>query len=216
MFEWYKNQKLWVKISISLAIVIAIVLFFIFVPKYTGPEENCTFIGERINLHNEYYITVTDVDDFDTIYVIKTPGETNKSELIGTDKNYIGVTVKIEHQQLDNPKETHEFDLDDFKLKDHTGVQLKNFNFFSKENGLALETKDFTTKKPVADYSWLGTSIESGDSLEFTIYYEFSKTYSIYNTLMVLEADFFGGRSGGKAGSDIVLAYRTEQNKEAK
>ncbi len=211
MIEWFKEQKLWVKILIcSIPLVVGVVLFIIFVPKYTGPQENCTFIGERVNLHNEYYITVTDVDDFDTIYVVKTADDTTKSEIIGTDKHYTGVTVKVEHQLLENPKENHELDLNDFKLKDHTGVQLKNFNFFSKENGLALETKNFTTQKPVPDYTWLGVSIESGSSLEFTIYYEFSKSYSIYNTLMVLEADFFNGRLNGKAGSDIVLAYRAD------
>ena len=212
MLAWYLKQKLWVKIAIPVTLVLAVALFFIFVPKYIGPQENCTFISERINLHNEYYITVTDVDDFDSIFVIKTSGETNKSEIIGTDKHYIGVTVKIEHQKLDNAKEDHPFDLDDFKLKDHTGVRVKNINFFSKENGLALETKDFTTKQPVTDYSWLGNSISSGEEAEFTIYYEFSKSYSVYDTLMVLEADLFSGRSGGKAGSDIVLAYRTEQS----
>lgn len=212
MFDWYLKQKIWVKIVIPATLVLAVALFFIFAHKYTGPQENCTFIGERINLHNEYYITITDVDDFDSIFVIKTSGETNKSEIIGTDKHYIGVTVKIEHQKLDKAKEDHPFDLDDFKLKDHTGVQVKNINFFSKENGLALETKDFKTKQPVIDYSWIGNSISTGEEAEFTIYYEFSKSYSVYDTLMVLEADLFPRRSGGKAGSDIVLAYRTEQS----
>ncbi len=41
-------------------------------------------------------------------------------------KQYVGVKIKIAHHALANPKENHPFDLDDFKLKDHTGVQLKN------------------------------------------------------------------------------------------
>ena len=92
------------------------------------------------------------------------------SELIGTDKHYVGVKIKIEHQALANPKENHPFDLDDFKLKNHTGVQLKNINFFSKEDGLALETTDFTTRQPIKDYTWYGKSVESGEVTNIELY----------------------------------------------
>lgn len=211
MFEKYRNLPPWAKILIPVGVVAAIALFIIFVPKYKGPEENCTFIGEKINLHDEYYLTVLDVDDYNNIFILKNYNDTEKSEIIGTDKHYVGVKVLIEHQTLANPKENHLLDVDDFKLKDHTGVQVKNFNFFSKENGLALETKDFLTKNPIVDYVWYEKLVESGQSLVITLYYEFSKAYSIYNTLMVLEVDFFTGRNENKAGSDVVLAYRSEK-----
>ena len=210
MVEWYLNQKLLVKIILPIIIVVTIVIAIVFIPKYTGPEENCVFITEKANLHDEYYITVLDVNDNNTIYVLKNSSDTEKSEIIGTDRNYVSVKVLIEHQKVTTPKENHVLDLNDFILKDHTGVQIKNFNLFSKENGLALETKDFSSVKPIVDYSWLGKEIASGESLEITLYYSFSKNMSVYDTIMVLESDFFVGR-GKKAGTDIVLAYRKEQ-----
>ena len=177
---------------------------------YTGPQENCVFIGERTNLHKEYYITVLDVLDYDSIEVIRTKGEDNKSELIYNDKNFVGVKLSIEHQKLSNPSENHTLDLNDFCIKDHTGVQMGNVNVFSRENGLALETKDFGTRKPVEDYDWLGSSIEAGETREFIVFFEFSKKYSVENTLMVLETDFYTGISNSKRGTDIVLGYRKE------
>lgn len=211
MIKWFLEQKLWVKIIVLLFIITIVALMIIFIPKYNGPEENCTFINERVNLHEEYYVSVTDVTVESNVFYYKNKNDTEKSELIGTDTHFIIVKVKIEHQLLSTPLEDHSFDLDDFKLKDHTGVQLKNINFFSKENGLALETTDFSTRKPLEDYGWFGKSIESGNSMDIELIYQFSKRMSVYNTLMVLEIDLFSGRSNGKAGTDIVLAYRETQ-----
>lgn len=177
---------------------------------YNGPQENCVFIGEKANLHKEYYVTVLDANDFDNIEIIRYENETNKSELIGTSTHYVGVRVLIEHQKLDNPKENHSLDLDDFKIKDHTGVQIGNVILFSKENGLALENNDFNTVKPIKDYTWFGKEIASGDALEITLFYEFSKSLSVSNTVMVVEFDLFSGRANGKVGTDIVLAYRNK------
>ena len=75
MIEWFKNLDTWKKIVFSLAAVMVlagiIVLIVIFIPKYTGPEENCVFLNEKANLHNEYYITVTDFSDRNTISILK-------------------------------------------------------------------------------------------------------------------------------------------------
>ncbi len=209
MLKWYLEQKLWIQIVLPIVCIgTFIVIIFLVIPRYNGPEENCVFINEKVNLHEEYYITVEDISLENDILYLKNQEDTEKSELIGTDKHYVGVKIKIEHQALANPKENHPFDLDDFKLKDHTGVQLKNINFFSKEDGLALETTDFTTRQPIKDYIWYGKSVESGEVTNIELYYEFSKKMSAHNTLMVLETDFFSGRSNGKSGTDIVLAYR--------
>ena len=178
---------------------------------YNGPQENCVFISERANLHKEYYVTVLGADDYDSIEILRYEGETNKSELIGTSTHYIGVKILVEHQEFNNPKENHSLDLDDFKMKDHTGVQLGNVNLFSNENGLALATNSFDTINPIKDYTWFGQSVESGDSVEITLYYELSKQLSVYDTVMVLEFDFFSGRANGKSGTDIVLAYRKKE-----
>ena len=212
MIEWFKNLDTWKKIVFSLAAVMVlagiIVLIAIFIPKYTGPEENCVFLNEKANLHNEYYITVTDFSDRNTISILKNANDLEETELIGTDKHYISVTVLIEHINVANSKELHDLDIDDFKLKDHTGVQLKNINFFSKENGLALENKNFSTIKSQTDYKWVNTQIMPGEQKSITLYFEASKNISTNDTTIVLETDFFSGRSNGKSGTDIVLAKR--------
>lgn len=171
---------------------------------YNGPEEGCVYIGEKTNLHNEYYVTVSNVDDYDKIEILQSEGETQKSELLATTNHYVGVTLTIEHQKLDKPKEEHKLDLNDFVVKDHTGFKIGNLIVNSKKDGFALSNKDFGTKKPVKDYTWFNQSIESGDKLEFTLYYDFSKEYSSNDTLMILECDFFKT----KTGCDIVLGYR--------
>ena len=200
------KKKIIFIISIVLVIVILVVCGVIKI--YNGPQENCVFISERANLHNEYYITVTDISSSDSVLVLKNQDDTEKSEIIGNDKHFVIVNVKIEHQSLASPNENEKLDLNDFIIKDHTGVQVKNFNFFSKENGLALETINFTKKEPIKDYTWFNHDIPSGETLEIDLYFEFPKKLSATNTLMVLETDLYAGRKNGKAGTDIVLAYR--------
>ena len=209
MIEWYKNLDTWKKIVLPTAIIAIIVVTIVFIPKYTGPEENCTFLSEKANLHNEYYITVTNFSDESKISVIKNKDDLEETELIGTDMHYISVTILIEHINVANSKELHELDIDDFKLKDHTGVQLKNVNLFSKEKGLALENKNFSTKKSETDYKWVNTQIMPGEKKTITLYFEMPKNISTNDTIIVLETDFFNGRSNGKAATDIVLAKRS-------
>lgn len=190
--------------------IIPISLISLLPSCYNGPQENCVFIGEKANLHKEYYVTVLGTSINEKIEILQYENETNKSELIGTASHFIGVKVKIEHQKLDNLKENHSLDLDDFKVKDHTGIQIGNVNLFSKENGLALEKTNFKTREAVKDYTWFGNEIASGYSSEIMLYFEFPKSLSPENTVMVLEFDFFKGRTNGHAGTDIVLAYRQE------
>ena len=211
--EWFKNLDTWKKVVVCIVGILLlagiIALIVIFVPKYTGPEENCVILNEKANLHNEYYITVTDFSDCDNVYVVKNKGDLEETELIGTDKHYISVNVLIEHINVANSKEMHNLDIDDFKLKDHTGVQIKNFNFFSKENGVALENKNFSTTKSQTDYKWVDMQIMPGEQQNITLYFEVPKDISVKDTTIVLETDFFSGRLNGKAATDIVLAKRT-------
>ncbi len=198
----------------STKILFSIPLFLIFsvcTISCNSTYSECTFINEKINLHSEYYVTILNVDDYDNIFVFKNKNDYEKSELIGTSTHFVGMKILIQHQNVSFPKENHKFDKNDFKLKDHTGVQIENINLFSKKNGFALSTKTFSTKQPIIDYSWYEKSVESGEEYEFTLYYEFPKSYSVYDTIMVLEVDFFVGAHNNRTGSDIVLAYREEQ-----
>ena len=211
MKEWWDNLHVAWKIVIGVLVVSAIfALVYFFVPKYRGPEKNCIYWNEKANLHNEYYITVTDFADLESISVVKNKGDIDETELIGTDKHFISVTVLIEHINVTEPKENHNFDINDFKLKDHTGVQIKNLNLFSKENGVALENKNFATTNAQTDYKWVETSIEKGTQKEIVLFFEVPENISTLDTIIVLEADFFGLRSNGRAGTDIVLAERKD------
>ena len=120
MIEWFKNLILWKKIVYPSIALIIIVLIIILIPKYDGPEENCIFLNEKANLHNEYYITLLDFKDCETISILKNQNDLEETELISTDKHFISVTVLIEHINVADEKENHLLDIDDFKLKDHT------------------------------------------------------------------------------------------------
>lgn len=209
MIDWIKNLALWKKIVYPIILVAIIASAIIFIPKYNGPGENCTFLNEKANLHNEYYITVIDCSDCENISILKNKNDNQKTELIGTDKHFISVTIMMEHIDVSDEKESHVLDKDDFKLKDHTGVQLKNINLFSKENGVALENKNFSKKNAQIDYSWIDVRIEKGTSKTIVLYFEVPKNISTLDTVLVLEADLFSGRTNGNAGTDIVLAQRT-------
>lgn len=210
MIEWFLNLSMWKKIVYPIIFVSIIILLIVFGPKYTGPGENCIFLNEKANLHNEYYITVIDCFDCDKVSVLKNKGDLEETELIGTDKHYISVTVKIEHINVADSKEIRSLDIDDFKLKDHTGIQLKKINFFSKKNGVALENKDFQTTKSQTDYKWVEMEIMPGEQKTITLYFEVPKNISVYDTTIVLETDFIKGGLNGKIGTDIVLAKRTK------
>lgn len=210
MIEWFKELALWKKIVYPLSIIAIIVVIIILLPKYTGPEKNCLFLNEKANLHEEYYVTLLDFEDCENISILKNKEDLEETELISTDKHFISVTVLIEHINVANEKEAHILDVNDFKLKDHTGVQLKNINLFSKENGLALENKDFATVKSQKDYKWVDTSIGVGSQKTLTLYFEVPEDISTLDTTIVLEVDFFSGRSNGQAGTDIVLAERNK------
>lgn len=184
-------------------------LILAFSSCYKGPEENCVFINEKANLHNEYYITVLDCTDQNSIFVLKNKGDLEETELIGTDKHFISVTILLQHINVSEEKEAHSLDTNDFKIKDHTGIQIGNLNLFSKENGLALENKDFSTTKAQLDYKWVDNGVEPGDQKTIILYFEVPKSISTTDTTIVLEADFFSGRTNKKAGTDIVLAQRS-------
>lgn len=215
MTTCYSNLALWKKILypiIVLVIAIAIIAFIIiFVPKYDKPQKNCIFLNEQANLHVEYYITVTDFKDCDNIEILRNKDDKVKTKLFGIDKHFISVTILLEHINVSNPNETKPLKPNTFKLKDHTGVQIGNFNFGSKNDGFALSEKDFSTTIAIEDYSWVDTLILPGEEKTITIYFEVEKDISTNNTITVLESDLFSFlESENHLGTDIVLAQRIE------
>lgn len=198
----------------TLYCIIIIVFMLLFQSCGDVAEENCVFLNEKTNLHNEYLVSVSNVQMLNEIYLLKNKDDEEKSLVIGKDCHYLEVVVEIEHQNIKKPKETHNLDIDDFKIKDHTDVKIfKNIYITSVKDGFALSKTSFETEKALTDYSWVGKSIDAGNSETLILYFEFDKTISVETTLMVLEIDFFWGGSvvnKTKKGTDIVLCYKSE------
>lgn len=199
-------------IKVNVVLISLISLIFV---VGCGPtsDEDCTFLTEKANLHEEYIVSVSNVQFKDSIFILAHEGDTAKSELSGTRSRYVEVTVLIEHQNIVNADD-HVLDDNDFKLKDHTGVKIKNVTFLQSLQASAKSEIEFSTRTPIYDYTWMGTGIEAGTSKEIMLYFEFSKEFEADKALMILEADFYvGGLFVDKnKGTDIVLINRTNDN----
>ena len=207
--DWVRENLKWL-VPTAIVVIVGIVLGAIFIPKYSGPGENCVFINESTNLHKEYLVEVTGVDEYDQIEILLNKGDVETHSLYSTDTHFVAVTVSIKRANTTNSQEDHIFDKDDFKLKDHTGVKLKNFYFGSVKDGFVLSESDFATTKATEDYHYIDQAILPREEKEFVIYFEVSDEYSVYDTIMVLEVDFFTG-IGNNKGTDIVLAKRSNE-----
>lgn len=201
--EFIRNNWKWL-LPTSIILVIGIVLAIIFIPKYTQPSEDCYFINESINLHSEYTIKVTDINEYDQIDILLNQNDTDKITQYSNSTHFLGVTLNIKRVNTTEPKENHIFDSNDFKLKDHAGFKLGNFYFIGK-GGLALSEKHFSTKNSVEDYSYIGQSVLPGEEKTFIIYFEIPDDISAFSNITILEVDLFAT----SVGSDIVLAERS-------
>lgn len=203
MINFLENNWKWL-VPVTVVVIVGIILAIIFIPKYTGPSENCYFINEPMNLHSEYTITVEDINEYDQIDILLNENDTEKITQYSNSTHFLGVTLTINRVNTIDPKEDHIFDSNDFKLKDHTGFKFSNIYFLGK-SGLALSEKDFSTTNAIEDYSYIGQSVLPGEEKTFVIYFEISEDISAYNDITVLEVDFFAT----SIGSDIVLAERS-------
>jgi len=195
------------KIIIGVVIAIAIGLFIWVVPKYSGPEENVIYIGEEVNLHDEYLVTVDSIEEMSSINVLNNEGDTELFLINGVDTHFIVVTITLKRQSISNPKENHDLDRNDFKLKDHTGFQIKNIYFQSVTDGTVLSEADFDTISAYEDFDWIGIEVNSGEEVTITICFEISNNLSVFEDLMILEIDFFWFL-GNDNGVDIALAEK--------
>jgi len=190
--------------------LVILVLYIIFGPRINSPGENVVFIGEEVNLHQDYLIKVISVDESDTVEVLANPDDIEKISISSPDKHYIVVEINIKRQNTNNSERDHTFDADDFKIKDHTGVQIKNLYIQSVNDGTVLSDTDFSTTKAFQDFTWVGQSLNPGDELSIFIYFEVDKDLSVFSDFMILESDFFWG-SGDDLGVDVLLASKGEE-----
>lgn len=192
---------------VGVLICVCTLLCFVLSGCKQTSDKDCIFLSEEANLHDEYLITVLDFGELNEINVLKNSDDEVPSKIIGTTTHFLFINLKIEHQSITTPKENHKLDKNDFKIKDHTGVQIKNVTFIKSLNSCAKSEVDFSTRSAIVDYTWVDKAIESGNSSEICVYFEFDNEFDIKNTLMVLEVDFFAT----KKGTDIVLMDRVEE-----
>lgn len=184
-------------------IILTLCLCFMSACAKTSSEE-CVYLNERANLHEEYIVSVSEIGEMNTIFIYKNKEDVEKSEIIGTTSHYLYVKLMIEHQNVASSKEEHKLGASDFKIKDHTGVKLGDVTFIESLKTAAKSQVNFSTKKALEDYEWADTQVQTGTSKELILYFEFEKTFDVENILMVLEVDFFAS----KKGTDIVLINR--------
>lgn len=57
----------------------------------------------------------------------------------------------------------------------------------------------------------MGTVLTNGETINITIFFEMKEGYQVEKDLMLLEVDFYIGKSGIKKGEDIVLLNCTKK-----
>lgn len=172
------------------------------------------FMNEVVEIHDNFDIKVYYAKTVDSISYQKEKDSTEKTTLTG---NYIEVNLDIT-KNIDSEEEDHKLDVNDFKLRNHSGVYLPlndimglfnidalDVHIDTDENGFVMSEADFSNKNAVKDFSWVGTVLKNGETMNITLFFKMSEGYHVEKTLMLLEVDFYTGRSGIKKGEDIVL-----------
>jgi hypothetical protein len=172
------------------------------------------FMNEVVEIHDNFDIKVYYAKTVDSISYQKEKDSTEKTTLTG---NYIEVNLDIT-KNIDSEEEDHKLDVNDFKLRNHSGVYLPlndimglfnidalDVHIDTDENGFVMSEADFSNKNAVKDFSWVGTVLKNGETMNITLFFKMSEGYHVEKTLMLLEVDFYPGRSGIKKGEDIVL-----------
>ena len=216
----YEKIKRPIQIFIYICIVIAIIATLIGVvlglkscSKRDDIIEAKNFISDNVIVHDNFKIKIISAKSVNEIEIYKNRDDIEKTKLTG---NYISISLQLNKLETSREKD-HKLDIDDFKLKDHTGLYIPLntiMTFFNidaldmhvdtDENGFILSNADFPTKKSVKDYSWVGQYVTE-EIKEFTIYFQMKDGYKVEEDVMILEVDFYTGQSGIKRGEDIVL-----------
>ena len=170
------------------------------------------FISDSVEVHQNFNIKVLSAKTVSTISILKKVEDDAKTTKEG---NFIAIEVEVCRKP--GSQKDHKLDANDFKLKDHTGLYIPLntiMSFFNidavdmhidtDENGFIRSDIDFSTRKAIKDYTWVGQEITE-EVMNFVIYFEMNEGYKVENNVMVFEVDFSVGKSGIKKGEDIVL-----------
>ena len=135
--------------------------------------DDYTHLGEKANLLDDYTILVDSIVEQETVQVMKNKNDLEMTELFSSGKHYLVVTVTIK-KTANTEENSYTFDINDFKLKDHAGTALSVY---------ALEIE------PIIDYTWVDSSISSGEEKTIVLHFEVDKDTSPADSLF-LEFDF--------------------------
>jgi hypothetical protein len=174
------------------------------------------FLGESVPLHDaNYLVKVSEVWSSSSVIIINKDGSFTEKE-----GNFINAKLRV-GQNTESVLKDHEFDCDDFKLKDHTGTYVPmsdilgavnwdgiDIHFDESAGGYVMSSADFPTKKAIKDYSFVGTKVGAAETLSLSVSFAMEEGYRVEDELMVLECDFYIGSIGHRQGTDIVLLPR--------
>ena len=178
------------------------------------------FMGDTVVVHQNYEIKVNYAKTVNFVSYLKKKGDSEKTILQG---EYIEVNLDVT-KSLESELKNHKLDANDFKLRNHSGVYLPlntimaffdidmvDVHIDTDENGFVMSTADFSNKNAIKDYSWVGTELKNGETINVTLFFNMKEGYKVEEDLMLLEVDFYTGYSGIKKGEDIVLLYCDRQ-----
>lgn len=214
-----KYEKIKKPIQITIYIFIAAVAFATLIGVIFG-FKSCSkpditeakyFISDNVCVHENFNIKVLSARTVDTIEILN-KGDSSKTTLNG---KYIELSIEL--NKIENNDKSHKLDVNDFKLKDHTGLYIPLntiMSFFNidavdmhidtDENGFIRSDAKFSTKNAIEDYTWVGKEVTE-DKVNIVIYFEMKEGYNVEKDVMILEVDFYSGHTKTKKGEDIVL-----------
>lgn len=172
------------------------------------------FMNESVLVHDNYQVKVISAKTVDYIEYLSKKGTDTKTSSSG---NYIEVELNIS-KLIDSNEKDHLLDINDFKLRNHSGVYIPLntiMSFFdidavdvhidTDENGFVKSSADFDNKNAIKDYTWVDSVIKNGENKNITLYFYLPEGYKVEESLMLLEVDLYWGKGGIKKGEDIVL-----------
>lgn len=208
-------------ISVGVAALIGLPLGLTKCAKRDETVSTNYFLCEDVPLHsNNYTITVTDVYSTNSIIILNKDNSEEQK-----DGHYLAIDITIA-QDIDSSLKTHKFDVNDFKIKDHTGVYLPlndimgavgwdaiDVHIDSTDGGFVMSSTSFSTVSAEKDYHYINKTISAGESISFTLFFYPLKGLNPESDLIVLELDFYYTDVSYRQGSDIILLKRPENLK---
>ena len=214
--------QIFIYILIGVAMISTLIGIILGLKSCSAPDftEAKYFISDNVLVHENFNVKVLSSRTVSTISILK---KENDATMTIQNGNYIAVELEI--YKKESSTKSHKLDTDDFKLKDHTGLYIPLntiMSFFNidaidmhidtDENGFIRSDVDFSTKKAIKDYTWVNKEVTE-EPMNLTIYFQMKENYKVEEEVMVLEIDFYYGKSGIKKGEDIVLVKCVKEEK---